>query len=104
MKAHMLCLAIALSLLACGCKTTSGIPKMAVKQPQVEINDVTTKGVVITRFNGKAIRYQKKCDACGFVSPQTIGTAFPEVPWSCRSIFVCARCGKTTDVVIQRTR
>jgi len=104
MKVHTLRLVIALSLLACGCRTTSNNPKTAEKQPQIEIKDVTAKGVVITRFNGKALYYQQKCAFCGFVSPQTIGTSFPEAPWTCRSTFVCPRCDKTTEAVIQRTR
>ncbi len=104
MNVHTLCLAIALSLLACGCKTTSDIPKMPAKQAKIEIKDVTTKGVVIIRFGGEAIHYQKTCEFCGFVSPLIIGTAFPEAPWTCRSTFVCPKCDKTTDVVIQRTR
>ena len=104
MNVHTWCLAIALSLLACGCKTTSDIPKMTAKQTQIEINDVTTKGVVVTRFDGKSIHYQKKCDFCGFVSPQTIGTSCPEAPWNCRSTFVCPKCDKTTDVLIRRAR
>jgi len=104
MNVHTVYLAIVLSLLACGCKTTSDIPKLPAKQVKIAIKDVTTKGAVIIRFDGNAIYYQKKCEFCGFVSPLIFGTGFPEVPWTCRSTFVCPKCDKITDVVIQRTR
>ena len=104
MKQPSFVLALILSLLFGGCRSTSSTQATPPAQTSVDVPGAITKGVVVTRFTGHALDYRKKCESCGFVSPQTTGTAVPEAPWTCQVTFACPKCGKTTEGFIKRTR
>ena len=104
MKTFVLLQAILLLFLAGGCGTSSDVTDKSQKETSIVVKDTTTKGVVVTKFDGRQLSYRRKCESCGFVSPQIIGTSFNKAPWTCKSNFVCPQCGVTTEVVIQRNR
>jgi predicted RNA-binding Zn-ribbon protein involved in translation (DUF1610 family) len=66
--------------------------------------DLSLNNAIITKSDGKYFYYRKKCKSCGFVSPQVTGSTFPKTYFSCKSKFICPKCGITTDVSIQKNR
>jgi hypothetical protein len=70
----------------------------------VSAKGLNVQGAVITKYQGKYFYYKKKCTSCGFVSPQRTGSGYPPAPWKMRSKFICPKCNKITEVVIQRSR
>lgn len=90
-----------LSLLFGGCRNTSDTQMAQPQRTSMEVSGMTVKGVVVTRSTGQALYYRKKCESCGFLSPQTDGTATPAPFGTCTVTFVCPRCGKTTEGFIK---
>lgn len=94
-------------VLFCGCKSSRHTRRPTpVKRPSADlsISGLTLKGAVITRISAGAIYYQKRCAACGFLSPEDGSIPFSHAPGKEESTFVCPKCGKATDVLIQRAR
>lgn len=92
---------LVLPLLFGGCRSASDTENQHLMQSSETVPGAVLKGVVVTRFTGQMLYYQKKCESCGFVSPQTVGTGVQEAPWTCTITFVCPKCGKTTDGFIK---
>ena len=102
MKTVVVLLAAIVLSLVNGCATppkTSVPPK---NKTGISIAGVAATNAVITKYDGKHFYYRKKCESCGFISPQTIGSGFPNGPFTCKSEFVCPKCGKISEVRIQK--
>ena len=64
-----------------------------------EINDRTMKVVVEDR--GNVIRYQKKCDACGYLVPGVTMTGAGAKGSKLSSSFRCPKCGRNVKMLLQ---
>ena len=99
-SAMILFLSISILLVGAGCSTQSITQKTqkGITVPKLEVH-----GAVIEKCDNKYIYYKKKCLFCGFISPKTIGSAFPSA-FTINTKFECPRCGNNTNVIIRKHR
>lgn len=93
-----------LSLLLSGCQSPSDKPAPHGAHPSKSLPDLVLKGVIVTRSTEHTLSYQKKCESCGFITPQTFGTAIKSAPWACQITLTCPKCGHTTEGFIKKLR
>jgi len=104
MNRRFFILSLSLSLLFAGCRNTSDAQTSQPRQASTDVQGMAVKGVVVTRSTGQSLYYRKKCESCGFVSPQTNGTATSATFGMCKVTFACPQCGKTTEGFIKPSR
>ena len=94
--------ALMASLLFAGCCSTPDVQTAPPVQTSIETLETLTKGVVLIRVEGSVLYYRKKCESCGFIDSEIVGTGFPDAPMTCIVAFSCPQCEKTTDGFIKR--
>ena len=58
-------------------------------------------GCVVVEDRGKIIKYQKKCDFCGYLVPGATMTGIGVKGGRMSTSFRCPKCGKMVQVLLQ---
>ncbi len=99
MRTSMILLMAALLIMGgFGCLTS------ADSEPEkgIAVKGLSVQGAIITKCEGKDRLFRKKCEFCGYLSPEEQEGVFNPAPWKMESKFACIECGKRCDVIMER--
>lgn len=58
-------------------------------------------GCIVVEDRGSIIKYQKKCDSCGYLVPRAVMTGAGAKGSKLSSSFCCPKCGRNVKLLLQ---